>query len=116
MIIALKNAQNIKIEGTFSEFVNSTNDDKYTKLQFQRFLDVIGILQMNNIQTGKLHICDDSAFLRYTNMNLNAIRIGKAFLGEVENKTVIPFRKVKYLETRNIRNKRTNKRILPRKK
>ncbi len=116
MIIALKDAQNIKIEGTFSEFVNSTNDDKYTKLQFQRFLDVIEVLKMNDIQTGILHICDDSAFLKYTNMNLNAIRIEKAFLGEVENKTSILFRKVKYLETRNIRNKTTNEGILLRKK
>ncbi len=104
MIIALKNAQNIEIEGTYSEFVDSTNDDKFTKLQFQRFLDVIEVLQMNGIQTGMLHICDDSAFLRYTNMNLNAIRIEKAFLGEIENKITIPFRRVKYLETRNIRN------------
>ncbi len=116
MIISLKSANNIKIEGTFSEFVNSANDDKYTKLQFQRFLDVVEVLQMNNIQTGMLHICDDSAFLRYTTMNLNAIRIGKAFLGEVENKTSIPFRKVKYLETRYIRNKRVIKRILFRKR
>ena len=104
MVITLKDVQNITIEGTYSEFVNSANNEKYTKLQFQRFLDVIEVLQMNNIKTGLLHICDDTAFLRYTNMNLNAIRIEKVFLGEVENKTSMSFRKVKYLETRDIRN------------
>ena len=85
LVEALKTIKNIQIEGTFSKFVNSLSDEKFTKLQFQRFIDVIEVLQMNKIAVGMLHICDDSAFLRFANMNLNGIRIENAFLGDISD-------------------------------
>ena len=100
MIEALKTMENIKIEGTYSEFVDSENDVKYTKLQFERFIDTIEILKMNKIKTGMLHICNSSAFLKFSNMNLNAIRIGKAFLGEVADSNSKILRKVAFIETK----------------
>ena len=39
MIETLKPLQNIKIEGTFTHFSNAYYDDKYTKIQFDRFID-----------------------------------------------------------------------------
>ena len=95
----LKNIQNIKIEGTYSHFSISYYDDKYTKIQFERFLDVIETLKMNQIDVGMLHICNSSAFAKFPNMHLNAVRIGSAFLGRLSCVNSLGLRKIGYLET-----------------
>ncbi len=100
IIETLKTVENIKIEGIYSEFVDSANNEKYTKIQFQRFLDVIEVLQMNDIKIKCMHICDSSAFFKFSNMNLNAVRIGKSMLGECLTTNSIYLRKCAYIETK----------------
>ena len=98
MVKALKGIQNIQIEGTFSHFSVSFFNDKYTKLQFDRFMDVIEALKMNDIKTGMLHICNSSAFIKFPNMHLNAVRVGSAFLGRIAFKNNLGLKRVAYLE------------------
>ena len=43
MIEAIKDKSNLKIEGTFTHFSISFYDEKYTKLQFKRFIDCIDV-------------------------------------------------------------------------
>ena len=69
IIKTIKPLQNIKIEGTFTHFSNAYYDDKYTKTQFNRFIDCIETLKMNDIETGMLHVCNSSAFVKF-NSNL----------------------------------------------
>ena len=83
MIQVLKEMKNIEIQGTFSHFSISFFEDKYTKLQFERFLKVIEVLKMNDIQTGMLHICNSSAFVKFPIMHLNAVRIRFCFYRKI---------------------------------
>ena len=99
MIQALKEMKNIEIQGTFSHFSVSFFNDKYTKLQFKRFIDVIEVLKMNDIQTGMLHICNSSAFVKFPYMHLNAVRVGSAFLGRLSFPSTLGLKKIGYMES-----------------
>lgn len=98
MIQTIKSLENIKIEGTFTHFSNAYYDDKYTRSQFDRFMDCIEVLKMNDIETGMLHVCNTSAFIKFPNMHLNAVRIGSGFTGKISFKNSMGLRKIGYLK------------------
>ena len=100
IVDTLKNIKNIKIEGTFSHFSSSYYNERYTKLQFKRFLETVNFLKDNNIETGMLHICNSAAFIKYPEMHLDAVRIGSAFLGRISCANELNLKSLGYLETK----------------
>ena len=98
-INSLKEIKNIEIEGIYSHFSEAyTKENKWTKMQFERFSEIVNRLKENNIEFKLVHICNSSAFLNYPNMHLNSARIGSAFLGRV-NINEVGLKKIGVIES-----------------
>ena len=100
MVETIKTWKNIQIQGVFSHFsIAFFGDGKETREQYDRFMQCINTLKENNIQPRMMHICNSSAFLRFPDMHLNAVRVGSALLGRLSIPNIYGFKKVGYLKS-----------------
>ena len=70
----------LNIKGIYTHFSNAINP-KDTKLQFERFQNVINVLKTKENDLGILHCCNSTAFIKYPNMHLDAVRLGSIIQG-----------------------------------
>ncbi len=82
---AFKMCHKVKISGMYTHFARPM-DEKFTKKQFDRFLEVVKFLKQEGQNVGILHCCESTAFLKYPRMHLNAVRIGSL----IQGRTLVP--------------------------
>ena len=86
--------------GMYSHFsLAYYKNDKWTIEQFNRFINVIETLKLNDINIKMYHMCNSPAFLNYPEMQLNGARIGSAFLGRVDAQNNVGLKKIGQLKT-----------------
>ena len=86
----IKKAKNVIIEGMFTHFSKPINE-KITKQQFQRFIEIENYIKQNDFQIDILHCCSSTAFLKYPEMWKNAVRLGSV----IQGRTLIESQKFK---------------------
>lgn len=94
-----KSFKNIVVEGHFSHFSSSYCNDKYTLEQFENYNRFVDILEENGVNIGIKHICNSSAFVKFPDMYMDAVRIGSAFLGRLSFKSDLSLNKIAYMES-----------------
>ncbi len=100
IVDTIKELKNVSLEGVYSHFsLAYYKNDKWTILQFDRFIETIESIKLNDINIETMHICNSPAFLNYPNMHLNAARIGSAFLGRVDSEEKVGLKKIGQLKT-----------------
>jgi alanine racemase len=73
-------SRRLRLAGTMTHFASSESDAEFTRLQFQRFLDV---LERFDVDPGIRHASNSGAVLRHPEMALDAVRPGLAMYGFV---------------------------------
>ena len=96
--LPLKSLPSMRVEGVFTHFAN-TADEALTRRQYQQFQEGAALLERAGIETGLRHVCASSAFLRYPEMQLDAVRLGSALLGRLSVPDPLGLEKIGWLET-----------------
>lgn len=92
--------EHVEITGTCSHFRESyADDERFTREQFSRFMLCTEKMRDSGIPVGILHICNSSAFFRFKEMHLDAVRLGSAFVGRLPVQGVVDLKPVGYLES-----------------
>lgn len=73
---------NVVIEGIFSHFSTSDeSDETYTRMQFERFMNVYNSLKESGIEIPIKHICNSAAIMMYPEYHLDMVRPGIILYG-----------------------------------
>ena len=96
----IKQNSNIEFEGIFTHFSIAFYDDKITKEQFEKFMNGVKFLEENNIKFKLKHACNSSAFVKFPEMHLDAVRVGSAFVGRLSVENKIGVKKIGTLESK----------------
>ena len=77
----------LAVEGVYTHFHSAFCDEKATRAQYAAFTQVLAQLRSAGLEPGMCHCCNSSAALRFPEMHMDAVRIGSALLGRVNEST-----------------------------
>ena len=96
----ISKATNIYLEGIYTHFQESYSSDvKRTFYQFGLFRIALEILHDKGLEFAIKHCCNSSAFFKYPEMYLDAVRIGSAFSGRLQIRENTGLKRVGYFES-----------------
>ena len=91
----VQSLRHVRITGIFSHFhAAACRNEYYVKKQFQDFTHLCDALRKDGVPVGIRHISSSTSMIKYPSMNLDAIRIGSAFLGRLAVPNDYGFREV----------------------
>jgi len=90
--------KNIVVGGIYTHFHSAFCNERSTKVQFEKFCQVVKQIQTAGYETGIVHCCNSSAFLRYPEMYCDGVRLGSALLGRVTGANRLGLKSVGHVE------------------
>ena len=90
--------KNLMVGGVYTHFHSAFCSERATRDQFERFQQVVRQLQAAGYETGVVHCCNSSAFLRWPEMYLDGVRLGSALLGRVGVPNRLGLNRIGYVE------------------
>ena len=82
-VAAVYRTEGLDVQGIYTHFNSAYDDEKATRSQFAAYQSVLTCLAEQGIAPGVRHCCNSSAFLKYPEMHLDAVRLGSAVLGRL---------------------------------
>lgn len=102
--------EGLSFEGIFSHFGKSFEKEyKLTKLQLDRFLDTLKVLEDSGIPVGMRHIANSCAALRFPETRLDAVRVGSALVNGLLTSVPVPLKTAHVCKARVVAVKQLNK-------
>lgn len=95
----LSKLERISIEGIFTHLSDAFGDENNSRRQFELFKNTVLRLEEQGYNFKIKHICNSSAFVRFSDMHMDAVRIGSAFLGRLPIKNNLNLNKIAYIES-----------------
>ncbi len=90
--------KNIVVGGIYTHFHSAFSNEHATREQFRRFQEVLREIQDAGYETGIVHCCNSSAFLRYPDMYCGGVRLGSALLGRITGPNRLGLNRIGYAE------------------
>lgn len=90
--------KHLAVSGIYTHFNCAFGGKKLTKREFAVFQSVVSQLREAGLETGVVHCCNSSAFLRFPEMRCDGVRLGSAILGRMPFRTKL--RPVGYCESK----------------
>lgn len=99
-IASVYTMEQLNVTGIYTHFHSAFSNEKETKAQFSAFTGVCDALYAKSIAVGIRHCCNSSAFLKYPEMHLDAVRLGSALLGRLSFPGDMGLKKLGWCESR----------------
>lgn len=90
--------KNIAVSGMYTHFHSAFCNEKATRKQFAQFTALAQKLRQTGYETGMLHCCNSSAFLKYPEMHLDGVRLGSAILGRLAFRSPVSLKRIGFVE------------------